>query len=32
MVKKLREPVNGLTHLAGAIAAFFGVIAMLTTW
>ena len=29
MVKKLREPVNGLTHLAGAIAAFFGVIAML---
>ena len=29
MLSKLREPVNGLTHLGGAIAAFFGMIAML---
>ena len=29
MLSKLREPVNGLTHLGGAIAAFFGLIAML---
>ena len=29
MIKKMREPVNGLTHLAGAIAAVFGMIAML---
>jgi len=29
MVSKLREPVNGLTHLGGAIAAFFGEIALL---
>jgi hemolysin III len=29
MLSKMREPVNGLTHLIGAIAAFFGVIAML---
>jgi hemolysin III len=29
MFSKLREPVNGLTHLGGAIIAFFGLIAML---
>jgi hemolysin III len=29
MLSKLREPVNGLTHLGGAIAAFFGQIALL---
>jgi hemolysin III len=29
MISKLREPVSGLTHLGGAIAAFFGQIAML---
>ena len=29
MFPKLREPVNGLTHLGGAIAAFFGLIALL---
>ena len=29
MLSKLREPVNGLTHLAGAIAAVFGQIALL---
>jgi hemolysin III len=29
MLSKLREPVNGLTHLGGAIAAFFGTIALL---
>ncbi len=29
MLSKLREPVNGLTHLAGAIAALFGQIALL---
>jgi hemolysin III len=29
MLSKMREPVNGLTHLCGAIAAFFGMIAML---
>jgi hemolysin III len=29
MLQKLREPVNGLTHLGGAIAAFFGLIALL---
>jgi hemolysin III len=29
MLSKMREPVNGLTHLGGAIAAFFGLIAML---
>jgi hemolysin III len=29
MFSKLREPVNGLTHLGGAIAAFFGLIALL---
>ena len=29
MLSKLREPVNGLTHLGGAIAGFFGMIAML---
>ena len=29
MFSKLREPVNGLTHMGGAIAAFFGIIAML---
>ena len=29
MLSKLREPVNGLTHLCGAIAAFFGLIALL---
>jgi hemolysin III len=28
MISKLREPVNGLTHLGGAIAAFFGLIAL----
>jgi hemolysin III len=28
MFSKLREPVNGLTHLGGAIAAFIGVIAL----
>jgi hemolysin III len=31
MTLKLREPVNGLTHLGGAIAAFFGLITMLIT-
>lgn len=30
MLSKLREPVNGLTHLAGAITAFFGLIALLS--
>lgn len=29
MLSKLREPVNGLTHLGGAIAAFLGLIALL---
>ncbi len=29
MLSKMREPVNGLTHLGGAIAAFFGQIALL---
>jgi hemolysin III len=29
MLSKLREPVNGLTHLGGAVAAFFGQIALL---
>lgn len=29
MLSRLREPVNGLTHLGGAIAAFFGLIALL---
>ena len=29
MLSKLREPVNGLTHMVGAIAAFFGQIALL---
>jgi hemolysin III len=29
MFSKLREPVNGLTHLGGAIAALFGQIALL---
>lgn len=29
MLSKLREPVNGLTHLGGAIAALFGQIALL---
>ena len=29
MLSKLREPVNGLTHLAGAILGFFGMIVML---
>jgi hemolysin III len=29
MSSKLREPVNGYTHLGGAIAAFFGLIAMI---
>jgi hemolysin III len=29
MLSKLREPINGLTHLGGAIAAFFGQIALL---
>ena len=29
MLTKLREPVNGLTHLGGAISAFFGLIVML---
>jgi len=29
MLSKLREPVNGLTHLVGAIAAFIGQIALL---
>ncbi|MBI4732667.1 MAG: hemolysin III family protein [Chloroflexi bacterium] len=29
MFSKLREPINGLTHLGGAIAAFFGQIALL---
>ncbi len=29
MLSKLREPVNGLTHLGGAIVAFFGQIALL---
>jgi hemolysin III len=28
MLSKLREPVNGLTHLGGAVAALFGMIAM----
>jgi hemolysin III len=29
MLSKMREPVNGLTHLCGAIAAFFGMIVMI---
>jgi hemolysin III len=29
MLSKLREPVNGLTHLGGAIAAFLGLIGLL---
>jgi hemolysin III len=29
MFSKLREPVNGLTHLGGSIAAFFGLIALI---
>ena len=29
MISKLREPINGLTHLCGAIAALFGQIALL---
>ncbi|MGD0877858.1 MAG: hemolysin III family protein [Anaerolineales bacterium] len=29
MFTKLREPVNGLTHLGGAIAALFGMIALI---
>jgi hemolysin III len=29
MLSKLREPVNGLTHLGGAIAAVFGLVALL---
>jgi hemolysin III len=29
MLSKLREPVNGLTHLGGAVAAVFGQIALL---
>jgi hemolysin III len=29
MLSKLREPINGLTHLGGAIAAFLGQIALL---
>lgn len=29
MLQKLREPVNGLTHLGGAITALFGLIALL---
>jgi hemolysin III len=29
MLSKLREPVNGLTHLGGAILGFFGMIALL---
>ncbi|MBN2387404.1 MAG: hemolysin III family protein [Anaerolineales bacterium] len=29
MLSKLREPVSGLTHLGGAMAAFFGQIALL---
>ena len=29
MRSKYREPINGLTHLGGAIAAFFGLIALL---
>jgi hemolysin III len=29
VLSKFREPVNGLTHLGGAIAAFFGLIALL---
>jgi hemolysin III len=29
MLFKMREPVNGLTHLGGAIAAFFGQVALL---
>lgn len=29
MLAKLREPVNGLTHLGGAVAALFGQIALL---
>jgi hemolysin III len=29
MFKKIREPVNGLTHLGGAIAAVFGMIALI---
>jgi len=29
MFSRLREPVNGLTHLGGAFAAFFGLITML---
>jgi hemolysin III len=29
MLSKIREPVNSLTHLGGAIAAFFGEIALL---
>jgi hemolysin III len=29
MLSKLREPINGLTHLGGAIAAFIGQIALL---
>jgi hemolysin III len=28
MLSEIREPVNGLTHLGGAVAAFFGMIAM----
>lgn len=30
MLSKMREPVNGLTHLAGAVFGFFAMIAMLT--
>ena len=29
MLSKLREPVNGLTHLGGAILGFFGMIVLL---
>jgi hemolysin III len=33
MIKKIREPINGLTHLAGAIAAIPGTIGMiLVSW
>jgi len=33
MLSKLREPVNGLTHLGGALAAFFGnIVLIIISW
>ena len=31
MISKLREPVNGLTHMGGAFAAVIGLIILLNT-